>query len=441
VARSRRPFVTLLSIGLAAAALTVQPTAEAAAPMAPTPDAKPAVSGTTFAVDGEPQRITMGPDGNLWFGVVNNSGTNDLARITPAGAITYFQLGAVNIGTLVIGPDGGLWATTATGVAKIPTADPTALTPFTIPGFANGEGLAVGPDNNLWAAAADKLYRVPIAAPTTATPVNILGSQLKQVTATSDRVWVADANGNVHAVTTGGDVTTTVTGGQPQGIVAGPDGQVFYTVPDGADTFVGRQTLGGQIQKTPFPNTDPSFGVAFGPDNNYWFGLLVSREAFGLSPTGEVTSAGIFPAPYGARYVANGPDATMWMSLQDPGNDGAIGVVTGLDVDKTAIITIKGGKAKVKNRKAKVKLQCPAEEISGPCTGEVKLKALTGTKQKLGSKTYSIVTGANGTVKVKLGRATVAGIGPKGLKVKAIVTVTDALGNKAKVVEKIKLVR
>jgi hypothetical protein len=181
--------------------------------------------------------------------------------------------------------------------------------------------------------------------------------------------------------------------------------------------------------------------VAFGADDAYWVGLFLTREMARITPTGELTKYGTFPAPYLPRYVAAGPGDTIWASLQDPGNDGAIGVVTGLDVDKTVTITVKGGKAKVKNGKAKVKLQCPADEISGPCTGKVKLKGLTGKKKTLGSKTYSIVAGANGTVKVKLGRTTVALIGPKGLKVKAIVTVRDALGNKAKVVKKIKLVR
>ena len=428
-----------LLIGLALVAVGIAPSATAAATRSPA--GKPTASATTFAVDGQPERITQGPDGNVWFVVSGNSAGNNLATITPAGAITYYTLAGVTLGTLVVGPDGGLWATTGTGVAKIPVADPTTVTSFTITGFANPQGLAVGPDGNLWAAGGDTLWRVPPAAPTTATPFIISGSQLKQVTATSNRVWVADANGNVHAVTTAGAVTTTVTGGQPQGIVAGPDDQVFYTVPDGAGTFVARQKLGGPIQKTPFPNTDPSFGVAFGPDDNYWFGLLVSREAFGISPSGTVTEAGAFPAPFGARYVTNGPQATMWMSLQNPGSDGAIGRVTGLDIDKTVTIKVKGSKATVAKGKARVKIQCPKSELSGPCAGKVTLKSLAGKKPTLGKKSYSIRSGRTGTVKIALSAKTIRKIGRNGLKVLAVVKVRDAAGNKKTVKKQIRLVR
>lgn len=436
--RSRRPslLVLILGVGLASWLTPVSATA------VPAPDApKPQADQTVFAVDGQPERIAEGPDGNLWFVVSGNSAGNDLARITPSGTITYFELGAVNLGWLVVGPDDKLWATAGTGVAEIPTADPTTLTVHDITGFANPQGITVGPDGNLWAAGGDTLYRVPPAAPATATPVNVTGAQLRQVTATSNRIWAADSNGNVHAVTTGGDIDTVVTGGQPQGITAGPAGQVFVTVPDGAGTFVGRLTLGGSLQKTAFPTTDPAFGVTYGPDGSYWFGLLGSREPLALSTTGKLTRAGTFPAPYGPRYVTTGPGNTIWASLQDPGNDGAIGRVTGLDVDKTATIKVKGAKAKVANRRAKVRLQCPKAEISGPCTGKVRLKDLSGKKRTLGSKTYSIVAGRTGTVKVKLGRATLDRIGSDGLKVKAVVTVRDSLGNKATVVKKIKLVR
>jgi hypothetical protein len=160
-----------------------------------------------------------------------------------------------------------------------------------------------------------------------------------------------------------------------------------------------------------------------------------------ITPDGELTKLGTFPAPYLPRYVAAGPGNTIWASLQDPGNDGAIGRVTGLDVDREVTIKIKGSKAKVKNGKARVKLRCPAAEISGPCAGKVKLKALTGKKRALGSKAYSLAAGKTGTVQVKLGRATLARIGPDGLKVKAVVTVKDSAGNKNKVVKKIRLVR
>ena len=62
--------------------------------------------------------LTVGPDGNLWFGedsfeydgVVIRSA---IGRITPAGALTQFPLPAadVSLSRLTVGPDGNLWFT------------------------------------------------------------------------------------------------------------------------------------------------------------------------------------------------------------------------------------------------------------------------------------------------------------------------------------------
>ena len=97
---SRRLLALLVTLGLAT---LVSPPSAGAAP-APEVSAKPTVDTDVFEVDGEPTRIVQGPDGNLWFGVQGNSAGNDLARITPSGAITYFELGTT-VGTLAVGPD------------------------------------------------------------------------------------------------------------------------------------------------------------------------------------------------------------------------------------------------------------------------------------------------------------------------------------------------
>jgi virginiamycin B lyase len=66
---------------------------------------------TEFAVptpNVRPYRITVGPDGNLWFGELAGG---RLGRITPSGALTEFTLpdpASRPIG-LVSGPDRSLW--------------------------------------------------------------------------------------------------------------------------------------------------------------------------------------------------------------------------------------------------------------------------------------------------------------------------------------------
>ncbi len=57
----------------------------------------------------QPQGITVGPDGALWF---TNAGNNTIGRITTAGALTSFAGAAINdpVG-ITAGPDGALWFT------------------------------------------------------------------------------------------------------------------------------------------------------------------------------------------------------------------------------------------------------------------------------------------------------------------------------------------
>src|SRR3954447_26328645 len=48
-----------------------------------------------FAVDANPEGITAGPDGNLWFVYdAEAGGPADVARITPAGVVTAFPVAA-----------------------------------------------------------------------------------------------------------------------------------------------------------------------------------------------------------------------------------------------------------------------------------------------------------------------------------------------------------
>ncbi|WP_205471399.1 hypothetical protein [Nocardioides sp. SYSU D00038] len=436
VTTARRTLAAAVTLGLAA--LVVPTTSAGAAPARPVqPAAKPTLGGP-FEVDGEPGKISVGPDGNVWFGVTGNSGGNDLGRITPSGTITYYDLGSTSVGWLTPGPDKNLWATTATGVARIPTGDPTTVATFTITGFNQPEGIVTGPDKNLWAVGGDTLYRVPPAAPTTATPFTVAGMQGKQVTANATHVWVADAaNGKVHAFKTDGTHTSVDVGGNPQGVVAGANGQVLYSNPENANNHVARLTLGRAPQKTALPGTDPSFGVAYGADRAYWVGLFLTRKIARITADGTKTEYGTFPDPYKPRYVTAGAGGTIWASLQDPGSDGAIGRVTGLDVDNRATVTLKSTRVKVKRGKAQLRLKCPASERSGPCSGKVTLKKI-GKPRKHGSKKWSARAGRTVTVKVGLKGLRVP---HGGVRVLAVIEVKDKAGNRRTIRKKIRLVR
>jgi hypothetical protein len=64
--------------------------------------------------------ITNGPDGNLWFGVLPDSGGDaDIAQMTTGGSAKVFS-GSSEAHGLAVGPDGNLWTTTSeTGFSHV----------------------------------------------------------------------------------------------------------------------------------------------------------------------------------------------------------------------------------------------------------------------------------------------------------------------------------
>jgi virginiamycin B lyase len=100
----------------------------------------------------QPDAITLGPDGNLWFTEVGPT-ANKIGRITLAGKITEFLI-PTNLSNpmgITLGPDGNLWFTEL-GSDKIGQITPTGvIREFPLPSPGDGpDQITVGPDNALW---------------------------------------------------------------------------------------------------------------------------------------------------------------------------------------------------------------------------------------------------------------------------------------------------
>lgn len=237
---------------------------------------------------GGPFAITLGPDGNMWFG----GGAGQIGRITPAGRITEFTRGrtpGMLVGDLTTGPDGNIWATGAGtgGSGAIWRVTPQGrITEFKagIEPFSQPAGIAAGPDGNLWFAQAYE----------TGTGV---------------------AN-RIGRVTTAGEVTNFDAGfdtrrpQSPQWIVAGPDGSLWYTKM-GA---VGRMPPGGDPTEfsTMAPNgrSEP-WGIAAGPDGNVWFADYQGEAIGRITTEGAVSffSKGISHPP---THITSASDGNLW---------------------------------------------------------------------------------------------------------------------------------
>jgi streptogramin lyase len=257
-----------------------------------------------------PLRITLGPDGNLWFveGQVNKIG-----RITPAGVVTEFPTTASmpdGPNGICAGPDGNLWFTLSHGkIGRMTTAG--AATLFTAPPPALGfAGCTAGPDGAIW--------------------------------------FADDAFSRIGRITTAGVFTLIPIPGvtaQPNSIVSGPDGALWFT--DTARSRIGRVTTGGSFTFYPTPTLNASpIDLAFDADGNLWFTeKSISAPQIGRMTPAGVTTEYLTPGLSPPNFIAKGPDGNMWVTGPNQTNGHVGRVLANGTMLQFPILTVDGGSA------------------------------------------------------------------------------------------------
>ena len=132
----------------------------------------------------DPDPMTLGPDGNVWF-IDQNAADRAVGRVTPAGTITEFDQGLSQNNAqddITVGADGNVWVEQASqdgvaagGIARITPMG--AITEFTgglntNPGQgADGDALLSGSDGNLWFSdrGSEAIGKISLQIPPTAT--------------------------------------------------------------------------------------------------------------------------------------------------------------------------------------------------------------------------------------------------------------------------------
>jgi len=336
----------------------------------------------------QPDGITMGSDGNLWFA---ETVADQIGRMTPAGVLTEFPLSPVTVPAgsngpqpgptaIIAGPDGALWFTGVPGeVGRITTAG--VVTEFAAPAIPPPAGspagtpstpatltaITAGPDGALWftgvpgevgritTAGVVTEFAVPAVPPPAGSPAGTASSvaTLSSITVGPDgALWFTGVPGEVGRITTTGVVTEFAVplvpppAGSPAGtpgtpvtlgaISSGPDGALWFT---GVPGEVGRITTAGVVTEYATPNfTPPSNGIVTtittGPDGNLW---LTGQTAIGrITPTGTFTS---FDVPGNFNTTAgltSGPGGNLWFTEQEDGSTAgeqpAVGEITPVGV-------------------------------------------------------------------------------------------------------------
>jgi virginiamycin B lyase len=267
----------------------------------PSPSSPPNVTFVEYrlaSAASQPDLITQGPDGAMWFA---ESRANAIGRI-PAGTanpkIVEFPLPTASsepIG-ITVGADGALWFTehTANRIGRIPTSATVAnpdVTEFPAAPSQGAIGLAAGPDHNLW-----------------------FGTYAGTVVA---RMTLA---GKVAA-------SFSTTQQHTDNFATGPDGAMWFAECE-APGYVGRVTMNGKLSEALVPatlgaKTEP-LAIAAGSDGNMWFTdfgthaigkAIVTGSGIGAITEIAVPSVG---APLIPQGIAAGPDGALWFTASTP---------------------------------------------------------------------------------------------------------------------------
>ncbi len=304
----------------------------------------------------QPAGIVTGPDSNLWFA---ESASRRIARMKPTGELTEFALPAIapppgsDPGTpaeaaqpegMTVGPDGALWFTTADDeIGRITTTG--TITKFPVANLTqSNSSITSGPDGNLWfTGVAGNVSRITPAGVVTEFPVPSSGTSASSVnldtivTGPDGALWFTGLPGQMGRITTSGTMTefptspaipppsggtqsTTITAA---GLTNGPDGALWFT---GVPGEVGRMTTAGSVTEFPVPDQGHTAAtIVAGPDGNLWFttnGSLVDGSALmgRITPAGTATT---FSVPGNNETLAGltpGPDGNLWFTVQEDGS-------------------------------------------------------------------------------------------------------------------------
>ena len=197
-----------------------------------------------FSGFGDAVSITAGPDGNMWISLPNDK---SVARITPDGVVTKFQVGADPAG-ITAGPDGNLWFTTmpCTGglancadpavfysdnsahLGRITPSGAVSLYPLPTP-TGGGWGITTGSDGNLWFTETDasKIGTMSTSPLTPPAPVGASGASSATITVSPNPDGPAPTTYVVTA--SPGGKTCNVTGATGSCTISGLSNGKMYT--------------------------------------------------------------------------------------------------------------------------------------------------------------------------------------------------------------------
>jgi streptogramin lyase len=342
-------------------------------------------------------KLVAGLEGNIW--VTNPSGAaKNLIRITPAGEVKEYELSEVVAPTgIAVGPEGSLWLTEEKHVDKFSPSNPEGTVDRTeIPGIDSNASIVAGPDGQMWVATANAVIHFPPSNPAGFKSIEVAELSPHDIDVAGSLLVIADSNhSRIVTLTTSGtrkDFPMLGTINTSQGVAGNPNGQFAFSSSEAPEGL-------GLVTPPGAPTTlemlgDP-FGVALGSDGAYWFAMFAAENVERLTPDGHATPLNGFPKELHPRQITAGPDNTLWVAMEKPGEFVEVARVSGLEppvkpgpggggpkpAPETKITKGPKGKVKTRHKRAKVKFA-----FSSTTAGATFECALARVKSKKGKK-------------------------------------------------------
>jgi virginiamycin B lyase len=246
------------------------------------------VEFVTPSLVGQPNEITRGSDGNLWF----TDRVSGLGRVTTQGTITDV-VPLLGPGAITSGPDGNLWFTLAelslsNSIGRFALTTPNFNATFPLPHNVDPTDVTPGPDGNVWFTefAAKRVGRITPSGDITEFDIPAAAGSPNVLTQGPDgSLWIAASN-EIVVMATNGVVTREIS--MPQnvngssGITTGPDGNVWFTLPFAGSPTVSLRSEICRINLHPTETPPiPELG---------WIGLFALTLALGVVGTSMLKS-------------------------------------------------------------------------------------------------------------------------------------------------------
>jgi virginiamycin B lyase len=286
-----------------------------------------------------PYAIVAGA-GGIWF---TEYSTPAIGQLAPDGAVKLVQLGHSGFPErLTVAPDGSVWFTDprANRIGRI-VAGANRADYHSVPTPQSGPaGIAAAPDGVIWFTehAANKVAMfVPQRGGDSAPGKHGFkefalphGGGPAGIVVAGDSVWFAENSGNrLGRLTLGAaaakpkitEYPLPISNSEPNSVAAGVDGSVYFT--ELKDNRIGRVTPQGRLEETVMPVNAPALDITAAPDGTIWMTVPKVHALCRLRPGSPIT-AFYLPRDAVPAFIAAGADGNLYFT--DP--SGSIGRFT-----------------------------------------------------------------------------------------------------------------